>query len=108
ATSAPVVTEPSPNSAAREPAPESELELIQGAVAARSQSAQALALLDRHERLYPRGALAQEREVLAIEVLLRAGEPARAKARASRFAAAYPGSAHLPRIHALISRAHGE
>lgn len=86
----------------------SELALIQQAEAARSNSDEALSLLARHEQLYPRGALAQEREVLAIEVLLRAGQLEQASARASRFATAYPDSAHLPRVHALISRADGE
>lgn len=87
-----------------EPKP-SELSLIQQAEAARSRSSEALAILARHEQLYPRGALAQEREVLAIEVLLKAGNAAQARARAQRFEAANPGSAHLSRLRALLERA---
>lgn len=89
------------------PAP-SELSLIQQAEAARSHSAEALAILARHEQLYPRGALAQEREVLAVEMLLKAGNATQASARAQRFEAVNPGSAHLSRLRALLERAPGE
>ncbi len=85
-------------------APASELQLIARAEAARANVDQALSLLELHQRLYPDGALAQEREALAIEVLVRAGDAERAKARARRFAAGYPQSAHGPRVRALIAR----
>jgi hypothetical protein len=86
----------------------SELSLIQRAEAARHHGAQALQLLATHERLYPHGALAQEREVLAIELLFKNGEPQRARARAARFARTHPSSAHLPRVRALLERAGDE
>lgn len=86
----------------------SELSLIRQAEAARADSARALDLLQEHARLYPAGALAQEREALAIELLLRTGELARASSRAGRFAAQHPGSAHLPRLRALLERARDE
>jgi hypothetical protein len=100
-------TEPLGNPAAAAALP-SELSLIQQAEAARARGADALALLATHERLYPRGALAQEREVLAIELLLKAGKLAQAAARASHFDHRYPQSAHLPRVRALLERARRE
>jgi len=90
--------------AVAEPRP-SELSLIQQAEAARGNSAEALAVLARHEQLYPSGALAQERDVLAVEMLLKAGNTAQARARAQRFEAAHPGSAHISRLRALLERA---
>lgn len=83
----------------------SELSLIRGAqAAARAGRAEALGLIAQHEQLYPRGALAQEREVLAIELLLRAGHTAEASTRARRFELTYTGSAHLARLRALLKR----
>lgn len=85
--------------------PPSELGLIQQAEAARGDAQRALALLGRHAALYPHGALAQEREVLAVEMLLKAGQLKPARARAASFERAYPGSAHWPRVRALLTRA---
>jgi hypothetical protein len=97
--------QPAPPPAAELP---SELSLIQQAEAARHRGVQALQLLATHERLYPQGALAQEREVLAIELLLKIGKPDQARARAARFQRSHPSSAHLPRVRALLERADGE
>jgi hypothetical protein len=104
-TSKPSAAEPA--IAASEPAP-SELSLIQQAESARGNSGEALAILLRHERLYPRGALAQEREVLAVEMLIKAGKTDQARARAQRFEAQHPGSAHVPRLRTLLERAAAE
>jgi hypothetical protein len=110
--------QPLPSEVAAVPAvpPPSELALIRRAQAARGDSslargtarfdgAEVLALLVQHEQLYPRGALAQEREMLAIETLLKAGQRSQAEARGRRFKASYPGSAHLPHLAALLARA---
>jgi hypothetical protein len=86
----------------------SELSLIQQAEAARQRGVEALKLLATHERLYPRGALAQEREVLAIELLLKLGKRQQAHERAARFTRDYPSSAHQPRVRALVERAGDE
>jgi hypothetical protein len=67
--------------------------------------AQALALSGRHEREFTDGALAQEREVIAIDALLRLGRDAEAAARARRFEAAHPGSAHARRVQQLLNDA---
>jgi hypothetical protein len=65
----------------------------------------ALALAAEHGRAYPHGALAQEREVIAIEALAAAGRHDEARARAATFRAAYPGSSHQARIDRLVERA---
>lgn len=86
------------------PAP-SELSLMKQAEALRAQPQQALAVLARHEQLYPRGVLAQEREMLSIELLVKANKLATANQRAQQFRSQFPGSAHLPRLESLLSRA---
>jgi hypothetical protein len=108
ALAAPVKEELGPSEPASPAELPSELSLIQQAEAARDHAAQALQLLATHERLYPRGALAQEREVLAIELLLKIGKPDQARARAERFERSHPSSAHLPRVRALLARADDE
>jgi hypothetical protein len=85
--------------------PPSELSLIERAEASRTRPNEALAFLAKHEEVYPRGALAQEREVLAVELLLKAGKLREAEARAERFEDVYPRSAHLPHLRALLTRA---
>ena len=66
---------------------------------------QALALAQEHAREYPNGLFAQEREVLAIEALLKLRQRAAAVARAKTFVGRYPGSAHARRVRALLERA---
>ncbi len=86
----------------------SEMELIREAEYLRKQPSQALRKLDEHARLYPDGMLAQEREVLAIEALLAAGQRPAAEARAERLAANHPGSAHLRRVRVLLGSGSSE
>ncbi len=62
----------------------------------------ALTLAEGHARAYPRGALAQEREVIAIESLVRLGRRDEALARARSFHAAFPGSSHGERVDRLV------
>jgi hypothetical protein len=52
----------------------------------------ALAPLDRHAQRYPEGILAEEREALAVNVLVSIGRYPEARARAERFFQRYPGS----------------
>jgi len=59
-----------------------------------SSPATALSLTNQDAARFPRGALAQEREVIAIEALRRLGRGAEADRRAAAFAQAFPGSAH--------------
>jgi len=83
-------------SAMRAPnAAQAEASLLEQARAALGSSpAQALRLAQQHAQQFPRGLLAQEREVIAISALRRLGRTAEAEARAARFDARYPHSAH--------------
>jgi hypothetical protein len=82
---------------------ENEFELIgQARERMKSSPTEALALLSRHARWFPAGVLVQERELIAIESLVRLGRDAEANARAQRFAARFPGSAHLQRLKRLL------
>ena len=86
------------------PAPESELSLLKRArEATQSNPAQALALSSEHAKLYPGGALEQEREVIAIDALLRLGRRTEAAKRAGQFQERYPGSAHARRLSTLFT-----
>ena len=64
----------------------------------------ALAITNEHRRTYPRGALRQEREVLAIDALVRAGRRTSAEARARRFLGRHPRSAHSQQVRAILAR----
>ena len=76
------------------PAQLSEAELLEQARAAlKSDPSRALQRANEHARRFPRGALVQEREVLAIQALRRLGRDAEAERRAEAFAKAFPGSA---------------
>lgn len=94
---------PSSRSAARPPAPpEATLlaraheELLHGS------PSKALETTAEHARAYPHGALAQEREVIAIESLLALGRHDEAKRRAKAFHTSYPTSSHGERIDRLV------
>jgi hypothetical protein len=67
-----------------------------------SSPASALALTDEDANRFPSGALAPEREVLAIEALVRLGRGADAKSRFAAFRAQYPQSPHLARLASLV------
>jgi hypothetical protein len=68
----------------------------------RSDPAAALALAEQHRAQYARGSLAQEREVLAIEALLRLDRRQAAEKRAHAFEQRYPESSHLVRVRDLL------
>jgi hypothetical protein len=86
--------------------PEAELDLVQRAQAAlEHRPAATLALTEQHAQTYPRGIFAQEREVLAIEALLKLARRPAALARAEEFLARYPTSPHARRVRPLLERA---
>jgi hypothetical protein len=58
----------------------------------RGAPAEALAPLDQHRSRFPRGALAEEREGLAVKALVRLGRGAEARARAEAFRRRFPQS----------------
>jgi hypothetical protein len=60
--------------------------------------AEAYALTIEHAARFPAGALVQERELLAIQALVRLGRGNEAESRRTRFLAAFPGSAYRPVI----------
>jgi hypothetical protein len=78
------------------------LQRAQDALAA--DPAQALSICGDHARAFPQGLLAQEREVIAVDALMRLGRTDEATARAVRFEGAYPSSTHLRRIEALVGK----
>jgi len=75
-----------------------ERELVEGARAAltRGRAGDALAAADRHGKEFPRGQLAEEREVLAITALIALGRLQEAEMRRARFMKTFPSSLLLP------------
>lgn len=89
-----------------EPAPErpSELALLAEARRVlRSSPAQTLRLAAEHREHFDSGAFVEEREVLAIEALVRLGRRGQAASRAERFDRRYPRSIHAGRIAAVLA-----
>src|SRR5580658_4950602 len=86
------------------PPPESELALLQRAGdRLRSDPAGALDLAEQHAARFPSGALAQEREVIAIEALAGLHRDSEARDRAQHFVRDFPGSAHRLHIQSLMT-----
>lgn len=83
--------------------PAAEMALLHSAQdALRTSPSSALAKTAEHARRFPRSALAQEREVIAVEALVKLGRKDEARARVSRFEKTYPGSTHARRLEALV------
>jgi hypothetical protein len=73
------------------------------AALAQGDGAGALARLAQHERRFPNGALAQEREAMTIRALVLAGDRDAARARAESFRSRYPGSLLTPMIEKTLA-----
>ena len=69
---------------------------------ARGDGEDALAAVARHEARYPSGALAEEREAIAIQGLLLVKRFDDARARGDRFHRRYPRSILAPAIDAAL------
>lgn len=83
--------------------PEAELSLLQRSRASlRRDPAAALALTEQHVREYPAGLFVEERELLAIQALLKQRRDAEAVQRAERFVAEQPASAYAVRIREML------
>jgi hypothetical protein len=67
-------------------------------------AAAALAAVDLHQRRFPNGLLAQEREAIAVRALLALGRRDEAAKRATRFHARFPDSPLWPTIEDSLSR----
>jgi hypothetical protein len=109
ASASPLPSDPGAAPAMTAPAPVSPASPSEGALLLRARQqlaadpASALALTDEAGRRFPDGALAPEREVLAIEALARLGRLPGARARFAAFAARYPQSPHLARLQSLLA-----
>jgi len=87
------------------PDPALEVSLLQDAHDALAASPEtALARCAEQERLFPKSTVAQEREVIAIDALLRLHRDTEARGRAAAFAAHFPGSASQRRVDALLGQ----
>ncbi len=93
---------PALDEAARERAETQLLDRAQQALG--SDPATTLRLCDEHARSYPSGTLGLEREVLAIDALVRLGRRDEAERRATRFRTRHPSSAYLPRLAVILGR----
>lgn len=100
-----------PGGSSRAVAPEqrpsgtSEIELLRNARATLPvDPAEALAITERHRSAFPRGALAQEREILAITALVKLGRSDAATKRAEQFRSAYPKSAYLIQLERILPK----
>ena len=77
------------------------LEVARTAVS-RGQSEATLTALERHERRFPAGRLAEERDSLRVQALAQAGRGAEARERAARYRRDYPDSLLLPAVEAAL------
>jgi hypothetical protein len=83
----------------------SEVDLLRQARAAlASRPREAFAITQSHRQQYPQGVFAQERDALAIEALMRAGEMGTARSLAERFVREHPSSPHTHRFNETILR----
>jgi hypothetical protein len=97
--SAPAKRTASIRAVSREAAQPKEIELLRGARAALAARPQeAYRLTEQHRALYPKSVFVQEREALAIEALLRAGNLRHAQELAEGFVKRYPSSPHAHRF----------
>ncbi|AKV00300.1 hypothetical protein AKJ09_06963 [Labilithrix luteola] len=88
---------------ARAPSGESEVAYLRRAQASLNMNpTRALALADEHPSRFPEGVLAQEREVIAIDALVKLRRTAEARTRAGAFRSRYPSSAHLARVLSAV------
>jgi hypothetical protein len=72
---------------------------------ARGDASSAIAAVDEHKRRFPKGALAEEREVLAIRALLRSGQKDAARQRIDLFLRTYPESVFRPTVEEAATKA---
>ena len=99
--SAPAPSAPRPPPAPSAPRGPDEATLLEQARASLATNpTRTLALTREHARRFPRGLLAQEREVLAVEALRRVGKPGEASSRGDAFRMENPDSAYVPRVTA--------
>jgi outer membrane protein assembly factor BamD (BamD/ComL family) len=59
--------------------------------------------LRRHELNFPEGVLVQERELMAVQLLLSTQEREKARVRVDKFREKWPTSPHLRRLESMLS-----
>jgi hypothetical protein len=101
---APSAREPAPRAAAQDPA--GELSLLRRArVALRGRDSNAaLEFVDQHLRDYPHGVFAQEREVLAVQALLKTHQRSEALVRAQNFIRDFPQASYTFWIRNMLEQ----
>jgi hypothetical protein len=68
-----------------------------------SSPGQALAVLTDHERSFPQGTLGPEREILAVDALVRLGRRNEAERRGRALLARSPGSLYEERLARILA-----
>ncbi|HVH42991.1 MAG TPA: hypothetical protein VM925_11630, partial [Labilithrix sp.] len=68
----------------------------------RSDGEAALGALAKHEKRFPAGLLAEERDALAVQAFVLVGRYDEARTRGTRFRERYPGSMLLPALDASL------
>lgn len=68
----------------------------------RGDGARALEAVDRHGREFPRGQMAEEREAIGVQALVKLGRKEEATARGARFRKRFPNSVLTPVIDAAV------
>jgi hypothetical protein len=86
---------------------EAELRLLEAANASldRHQPSAALVQVSRYERLYPRGKLTVEAEVIRVEALVGLGRRDEARRVANAFLRSFPNALQVPRVRTLLRQA---
>ena len=98
------VTTPAPAPASSDAAPNEAALLLKARQRLLTQPAETLAMTQQAARLFPNGAFAEEREVLAIEALVRLGRSAEARRELDSFGQRFPSSLHVARLTALVGK----
>ncbi len=70
---------------------------------ARGRATDALQAIEEHAARFPHGRLVEEREALAVQALVLAGQAGAAQARAARFHQAYPDSVFGPAVDRALA-----
>jgi hypothetical protein len=100
---APAIAEVPDAGAPAPPGDEGDL-LDRAAIVLERNPAEALRLAEQHDKGFPDGTLAAEREVIAVAALLQLGRADEARARGARFLQRYPTSPRRALVESMIGR----
>jgi hypothetical protein len=85
---------------------ERELLDVARAALARGRPADAIAAAEEHAQKWPRGYLAEEREVVLIQALVSAGRGRAAESKAALFRKSFPRSMLMPAVDVALDGGH--